>query len=168
VINVSLGLPEYSSSLAAAIDFALGAGVVVSAGNEGAGNSNQFPASLNECMTAAATDRFDRKAEFSNYGPAVDPAAPGVAILSTYPGGSCAYWSCTSMAAPFVSGGLAVLESTGAFSRPEDAAERILEKCYPLGQAKPEYWTGLDADRISLINCLAFPRVRPGEEPLAK
>jgi subtilisin family serine protease len=53
----------------------------------------------------------DRKASFSNYGSAVDIAAPGVCIYSTQPGNQYGYDSGTSMAAPHVAGAAAVVAS---------------------------------------------------------
>ena len=46
----------------------------------------------------------DNFASFSNYGPKIDIAAPGVNIYSTYKGSSYAYASGTSMATPHVTG----------------------------------------------------------------
>jgi subtilisin family serine protease len=48
-------------------------------------------------------------ADFSNFGPAIDIAGPGVCILSTLPDGSLGTMSGTSMAAPHVSGAAALL-----------------------------------------------------------
>jgi subtilisin len=54
------------------------------------------------------SDRDDALALFSNYGDAVNIAAPGVCILSTLPGNRTGFMSGTSMAAPHVTGAVAL------------------------------------------------------------
>ena len=60
---------------------------VAATGNEGRNNDTipSCPASydLDNIITVAATDHNDDLAYFSNFGPTVDKAAPGVDILST-------------------------------------------------------------------------------------
>src|SRR5204863_6169944 len=59
---------------------------IAPAGNDGT-SQPQYPAAFAGVMTAAATDLSDIKGLFSNYGSYVFAAAPGVGIISAYPGG---------------------------------------------------------------------------------
>ena len=65
-----------------------------------------------------ATD--DTFAPFSNFGPSVSIAAPGVAIFSTYLNGGYAVDSGTSMASPSVAGAAALIKTNS----PEFYSER--------------------------------------------
>jgi len=105
VANLSLGGPYPASTLEEAMQYAYDAGVVMAcaAGND-YGYGVAYPAAYDEyCLGVAATDRGDRRASFSSYGPEVDVAAPGVDILSTT-GRGYEFWGGTSMATPHVSG----------------------------------------------------------------
>jgi subtilisin family serine protease len=115
VINASWGGPGESWAIADAVAYAHSQGVVVvaAAGNDNADARGYTPAGLARVITVAATNADDVKAAFSNHGPKIDVAAPGVDILSLRAAGAdlggvvgtdYARASGTSMAAPHVCG----------------------------------------------------------------
>lgn len=112
IINLSLGGRGDSPYMTEAIEYAVGKDVlvIVSAGNEHDLTDYYFPASNEEAIVVSATDEEDDFADFSNYGRSVDIAAPGVGIVSAYPGDSYQSMNGTSMATPYVSGAAAVLK----------------------------------------------------------
>ncbi len=128
VINMSLGGAFTSSALRNAVDYAIQRGVVVlaAAGNENTSNPS-YPAAYNGVIGISATSQSDQRASFSNYGNAIDVAAPGVAILSTVMTGGYQPWSGTSMACP-VAAGLAALLVAQNPSRTPAQVEQILEQ----------------------------------------
>lgn len=114
--NNSWGGGAYSRALEDAVAAAGDAGqlFVAAAGNARTNtdvNANYPGALPQDCIiSVAATDAADQLASFSNYGPTtVDLAAPGDEILSTFVNGTYRRMSGTSMAAPHVSGAVALL-----------------------------------------------------------
>lgn len=121
VSNNSWGGGAYSQALRDAIEVAglNGHLFVAAAGNTGTDNDAipHYPSSydLPYVVAVAATDSSDLLADFSCYGAlSVDLAAPGVNVLSTYPGSQYVNMDGTSMATPFVSGAAALLLSRNA------------------------------------------------------
>ncbi len=115
IINMSLGTSTDSPALHTAVDTAYSSGILVvaSAGNSGKRvitvDNVGYPAKYDSAIAVAATDVNNLRASFSSTGPAVEVAAPGVYVRSTYLNNSYATMSGTSMAAPHVSGHLALM-----------------------------------------------------------
>jgi len=109
VISMSLGGPD-SQTLHNAVEYAYNYSVtlVAAAGNEGA-SSPSCPACYPEVIAVGAIDSSGNVPSWSNKNPTV--VAPGVDILSTYPGGKYAYMSGTSMACPHVSATAALIQA---------------------------------------------------------
>ena len=109
VVNLSLGEDTVSQTFDQQIQNTAARGILiaVAAGNDNKPAHNFSPGRVNgpNIFTVSAIDSLDNFASFSNYGnDAVDVAAPGVRILSTYTNGRYAIMSGTSMATPHVAG----------------------------------------------------------------
>ncbi|MHB8842377.1 MAG: S8 family serine peptidase [Candidatus Aquicultor sp.] len=153
VINLSLGGPDYSTTLADAVSYAQGKGclVVAAAGNDNS-SAASYPAGYPNVIGVAATTTDDQKASYSNYGPAVDIAAPGgnsdgVAahyILSCYNSSNSSYvWmSGTSMASPHVAGLAALILSRYPGKTNSQVARMIQETTDDLGAAGRDSYFG--------------------------
>lgn len=136
IINLSLGgSAACASYMQSAIDDAVAAGsvLVVAAGNSNQNASNHVPANCNNVITVASVDQTGGKASYSNFGNAVDIAAPGSGILSTVDNGrfystgpGYASYSGTSMATPTVAGVIGLMVSVNPSLTPAEI-ETILE-----------------------------------------
>lgn len=121
IINLSLGGEIDSPVLQAPIEYARLHNVLVIAATGNSGGGVSYPAAYDSVLAVAATDSSDQVAAFSNYGSAVDLAAPGVDIYSTWCHPNVLMATCegsyyfnksgTSMAAPHVSGVAALVWS---------------------------------------------------------
>jgi subtilisin family serine protease len=114
VINASWGGPK-SIALADAIRMVEQDGIlfVASAGNDASPYGTEYPASydIDGIVSVASIDSSGMLSAFSNYGSTIDLAAPGNSILSCKSTGGYARKSGTSMAAPHVTGAVALVWS---------------------------------------------------------
>jgi subtilisin family serine protease len=115
IVNMSFEFKVSSPDpeLQTAITYANKLGIVCSAsvGNDAQLNPTVYPAGFTTAvMGVASTSDVDTRSSFSNYGNAiVFVAAPGEAIITTYPFATYAAGWGTSFSAPFVSGGASLL-----------------------------------------------------------
>ncbi len=117
IISMSLGTDYNYQTLRNACDKAYADGIllVAAAGNDysmrrgSERDTVDYPARYDSVIAVGATNDADLKASWSSTGSALELAAPGVDIYSTYFGNSYATKSGTSMACPHVAGVAALI-----------------------------------------------------------
>ncbi len=106
VINMSFDTTTPPSTLQQAINYAAEHGVIAiaAAGNEGR-RMTVYPAGYEGVISVGSTNHADLRSLFSNFGTeSISMAAPGEALVTTYPGNNyAAVWG-TSFSAALVSG----------------------------------------------------------------
>jgi thermitase len=169
IINLSFGAeqePPGDPVLGAAVQNAQEAGalVIAGAGNEGMNTDSFYPAAYPDVLGVAATDAEKVPATFSNSGPVVDVAAPGVDIISTYnanypentSGALYARFGGTSLAAPHVAGVAALVSARNPDLTSQEIAARIQDNARDLGEPARD-----DTYGYGLLNarCAVAPRL---------
>ena len=129
---------------------ARGVTIVGAAGNESEDAGRWAPAAWPQVIAVSATtetdglpgglgpnsvcwpdERDDTFAFFSDFGSAVDIAAPGVCITSTFPGGGYAFSDGTSFATPFVAGAAALVMARNPSATPAQVRQILLARAEP-------------------------------------
>jgi len=146
------GLSEYYQSngetiLDATVNTMVAGGtvVVISAGNSGGFGTATIgmPGTAKDAITVGATDYLmDYRASFSSMGPVnrvvpyikPDVMAPGVSVISAYPGGQYASMQGTSMACPAVAGTAALMLSGNETLTPADVKAALMETAVHIGE----------------------------------
>ncbi len=182
VINFSFGGDQDSITLAEAVRLGheeFGAVMVAASGNEGV-EGVTYPARYTTVIAVGASDRNspDGRAPFSNWGPAVDVAAPGVDLVSSVPARLCGTrWSCisalpyarasgTSFAAPQVAALAALLLSRSPTMTPREVAKAIIDTALPLPDGNAPGWDG--AGRVRMWRALLAVTFHLGAPGAAK
>jgi len=161
VINLSLGSRDVSRAEEQIVQRALDRRIVVVAasGNDAlSGNAPEYPATLGGVISVAALKRERAndgtptgklvRADFSTFHPQVAIAAPGVDILSTMPRRFASaeapygYASGTSMAAPMVSGLVALMLAAHPDWGPVEVRQALVSGADDLEPAGRDLFTG--------------------------
>lgn len=127
VINMSFG-SSAQSSIADALNYAFSHGVtlVASSGNENL-STVFYPARDSKVIAVGATDEYDYRAYFSNYGTGLDIVAPGTNIYSTSLYNSYSTDSGTSFSAPQVAGVAALMLAVNPLLTPSQIRKILIE-----------------------------------------
>lgn len=145
IVNMSLGgvgVPDSPLSEAANNAMEAGTLIVVAAGNSGSNYSTiGSPGNAEEVLTVGASNNMGEIADFSSRGPIAgkkyikpEVVAPGVEINSAAPGGGYIRKSGTSMAAPHVAGGAALIKQLKPELTASDIKALLISSAADLGK----------------------------------
>ena len=184
IINLSFMNLEYSDSLQEAIARAHRAGLIIvaAAGNELGGGQGYntkdkpvYPACYdgrligeNMVIGVSATDALDQKTNFSAYGEScVDISAPGISFFGAITeGGNLnkpeliydGYWSGTSMAAPLVSGTLALIMQANPELSRQEVVSILFASSDDISKLNPNYPNQLGNGRLNLDRAIEMAK----------
>lgn len=155
VINMSFSFRGHSAQLAQAVQYAASHGVILiaAAGNDGR-ESEVYPAAFDSVIGVGATDKLDLRSPFSNYGEdCTKMAAPGEAIVTTYPGNNyAAVWG-TSFSTALVSGASALVADLVPSARSD-----YVRTAFDQG---PQINQGMGHARLDLLPTMLYCQSKP-------
>jgi thermitase len=170
IINYSGGGADPALAERMAVEEAQKKGVLIvaAAGNDGHNNDYQpyYPASYpsDNIISVASINKQNQLLPSSNFGKTVNIAAPGLAILSSLPGGRFGTMSGTSQATAFVTGAAALIASQ-SHARGNHFDYRKIKQ-WVLAGAKP--LKGNDNKQVLSAGILSVPgslKIESEEEP---
>ena len=156
IINLSLAAPEDAPALKAAIRKAYESGILVvaAAGNNGyangTGDTVEYPAKYDSAIAVSAVNKENVRLPYSATGPAIEVAAPGEGVYSTVPVAldgdgrrdGYTHMSGTSMAAPFVTGVLALYKQQYPERTNIELRQMLRDRALDLGTPGRDPWYG--------------------------
>jgi subtilisin len=162
VISMSFGAYVWPGTLNWACEAAYEAGIVLvaAAGNEYRDKVDS-PADYPSVIAVSATDKNDGIAPYSRTGSAVELAAPGTDIYSSYNDGTSTYMTGTSMSCPHVSGVAALVWATGLYQNGTAVRYQLGNTAENIGLSPEEQGYGLvDAEQAVKPPALALNVVK--------
>lgn len=143
------------------------AGIVLVAAAGNSGNPNDtldriaYPARFPEVFAVGAICQELQRADFSSAGDMLDFAMPGVDVYSCYPGSQWARYSGTSMAAPYLTGCIALLQEhafkeKGRMLNFEEVERELIKYSVDLGVEGIDPETGYGLVNIGKIGTAAM------------
>jgi len=165
IINCSWGGPGSGTMPNSVINYATsnGALVVTAAGNSNTEHTNyyqDYPADATNALCVAATDQYDNKAGFSDFGEPIDISAPGVGIQSTIIGGSgYSAFNGTSMASPVVAGVAALVLSVNPDLQPLELRSRLMDTADNIDDINEDYIGLLGTGRVNAFRASLYDHI---------
>lgn len=144
VLSVSLVSSSDTPTLRSAVRYARlsGAIVVAASGNDGL-QKKMYPAAYDDAIAVGASDRWDQRASFSNWGDHLDLVAPGVSITTTTRGGGTwQFFAGTSAATPHVAGICALVLAVRPATNLADMRQFLRRAADDIGDPGYDIFTG--------------------------
>ncbi|PKP45344.1 MAG: hypothetical protein CVT95_08925 [Bacteroidetes bacterium HGW-Bacteroidetes-12] len=157
IINCSWGSFSRSQFQQDIINYATinkGALVVAAAGNDGL-EDVFYPAGYEGVLGVVATDQNDIKKSNSNFGTYLGISAPGEAIISTVGSGGYGLNSGTSMAAPMVAGGAALVKAQFPSYTNQQVAAQLKATAIDISSLNTSFIDKLGTGRLNLFNAVS-------------
>ena len=160
VVNLSVGGSVYSEALRDAVDYVRLAGaVVVAAAGNSATDAPVYPAAYPGVLGVAAVDRDDTVWPFSNRGPHVSLAAPGVSIKTTGLRGDYVTVTGTSPATAHASGAAALVASVQPTAQGSQIEDALLRSAEDAGETGRDDWFGYGVLQFDQANLFGPSRI---------
>jgi len=141
IINCSWGsLGSASLYEQDVVDYALqhGSLIVAAAGNDN-DSTLHYPSSYNGVLSVAALNSANGRASFSNFGRAIDVAAPGLNVFGAFGEDGYKMMSGTSVSSPLVAGIIALVKTAHPDWTSLQAAEQVRITCTNIDALNPAF-----------------------------